>query len=37
LTPFGGRRRVRLNRLGPGIGFEEKADLARLFRTLLDD
>ena len=21
----------------PGIGFEEKADLARLFRTLLDD
>jgi len=28
---------VRLNRLGPGIGFEEKADLARLFRTLLDD
>ena len=21
----------------PGIGFEEKADLARLFRILLDD
>jgi len=28
---------VRLNRVGPGIGFEEKADLARLFRTLLDE